>query len=262
MENTILNEIILSKQKEVELLKTSVPMKMLLKKQRTRGHFSIKEFLSKIGASGIIAEFKRRSPSRGWINKEAEPAIVLPAYQEAGASAVSILTDHHFFGGSLSDLELAGEQIDLPVLRKDFIIDEYQIVEAAIAGADVILLIAANLSTGMVMQLANTAKQLQLEVLLEIHNQEELGHICEDVDLVGVNNRNLHTFKTELQTSVDLSTKIPDQFMKISESGIDHPDDIKFLKKHGYKGFLIGERFMKTNNPGGACGKFVKELGP
>jgi indole-3-glycerol phosphate synthase len=260
MKTTILDEIIQFKQKEVKARKAVLPLNTLVKQERKRKHFSMKEQLLKEDASGIIAEFKRRSPSRNWINKEAVATQVIQGYEAAGVSGVSILTDHHFFGGRLSDLELAGKKINLPVLRKDFIINEYQIIEAAVAGADVILLIAANLTLGKVKQLAATAKQQGLEVLLEIHNQAELDHICEEVDMVGVNNRDLHTFKTDLQTSMDLSELIPDQFVKISESGIDQADDIKLLKKYGFKGFLVGERFMKTNNPGEACKEFVKAL--
>lgn len=260
MKTGILDEIIQFKRKEVEARKVALPLNVLMKQERRRKVFSMKEQLLKNSSSGIIAEFKRRSPSKGWISEDAIAAQVASGYEKAGAEGVSILTDHHFFGGSLSDLESVGEEVNLPVLRKDFIIDEYQIVEAARAGADVILLIAANLSSGRVKQLASIAKQHRLEVLLEIHTQDELRSVCVDIDMVGVNNRDLQTFKTDLQTSVNLSSMIPDEFVKISESGINTPEDIRQLRVHGFKGFLIGERFMKTDNPGNACKEFIATL--
>lgn len=257
---TILDKIIEHKFIEVAEQKKKVPLAELLKKERSRDHYSLKSNLLKARASGIIAEFKRRSPSKDWINKEAVSANIIPGYEKAGASGSSILTDLYYFGGTVNDILTAAPLVSLPILRKDFMVDEYQIIEANKMGADVILLIAANLSPQRVKELAKTAKEFQLEVLLEIHNEQELDHICDEVTLVGVNNRNLHTFVTSLETSVNLSTLIPDSFIKISESGIRNAEDIKYLRTYGYKGFLIGESFMKTDNPGKACQEFISQL--
>lgn len=257
---TILDKIILNKRMEVERQKEIISFESLLSLERKRNWFSLKAHLLKEGSSGVIAEFKRRSPSKGWINKDAVAGQIIPGYENAGAGAVSILTDEVFFGGGLTDIAEAGGLVTLPILRKDFILDEYQVVEAAKIGADAILLIAANLSAERVEQLAKTAKQNELEVLLEIHDRKELDHICPEIDLVGVNNRDLHTFKTDLRKSLDLGSLIPERFVKISESGINHPDDIRRLRDHGFKGFLIGERFMKTTNPAKACREFIAAL--
>ncbi len=257
---TILDKIIAHKHTEVAERKSLVPLHELEKQSRKRPHYSIKESLTAPGASGIIAEFKRRSPSKNWISQYADPTQIVPAYAKAGASASSILTDQEFFGGSMNDLSAAGALVTLPLLRKDFIIDEYQIVEAQKIGADVILLIAANLSPQRVKELAQCAQEQQLEVLLEIHNEQELTHICNEVTLVGVNNRDLHTFTTSLDNSVHLAPMIPDQFIKISESGIHSAEDVQYLTAHGYQGFLIGESFMKTDHPGQACSEFIEAL--
>jgi indole-3-glycerol phosphate synthase len=220
----------------------------------------LKKSLTEEHSSGIIAEFNRKSPSKDWINQSAKSELIVPAYQKAGASGVSILTDSHFFGGSLNDLLAAAPLVDMPILRKEFMVDEYQIIEAAKAGADLILLIAACLEPEQVLHLAKTAHENGLEVLLEIHNQKELRHITDEVDLVGVNNRDLHTFKTTLETSAELSPFIPDRCVKISESGIGSALDISYLKHFGYRGFLIGESFMKTSDPGKACNQFINEI--
>ena len=178
---------------------------------------------------------------------------------QAGASALSILTDEKYFGGANEDLQTARKFNFCPILRKDFIIDEYQIVEAKSIGADVILLIAAALESGEIRRLATFAKSLGLEVLMEVHNRDELsGNLHDEVDLIGVNNRNLKTFEVSLEHSVELAKKIPDQFLKISESGISSAADIRYLKEHGFKGFLIGENFMKTPDPVSAFSDFVK----
>ncbi|GAC1486166.1 MAG: indole-3-glycerol phosphate synthase TrpC [Flavisolibacter sp.] len=209
--------------------------------------------------TGIIAEFKRKSPSKGIINENADLLKVTSAYKQMGASGISVLTDESFFGGSLKDLALAVSS-DLPVLRKDFIVDSYQLVEAKAYGASVILLIAACLTTEKVKELAIFAKDLGLEVLLEIHNEAELDHICEAVDLVGVNNRDLKTFKVDINISLDLIKKIPVSKIAITESGISGVDKILILKKAGYTGFLIGENFMKHADPAIAFADFVQEL--
>jgi indole-3-glycerol phosphate synthase len=185
---------------------------------------------------------------------------VTAAYASYGASGISVLTDEPFFGGTLADLQKAAILNKVPLLRKDFIIDPYQLHEAKAYGASVILLIAANLTTAEVKELAIAAKALNLEVLLEVHNEEELAHICDEVDLVGVNNRNLKTFEVSLEQSVQLSGLIPKDKIKVSESGIHKVNDIVYLRKHGYKGFLIGENFMKEEDPGNAFKNFAEEL--
>lgn len=258
--STILNKIIERKKVEVEDQKKIVSLNELLNKKRERKSYSLKQNLLKPGASGIIAEFKRKSPSKSWIYKNAISTEIVPAYEEAGASGSSILTDNYFFGGTPNDLIEAAKLVTIPILRKDFMIDEYQIIEASKMGADVILLIAACLSPQRVSELAKIAKENKLEVLLEIHNHKELEHICNEITLVGVNNRNLHTFTTSLETSVELSSNIPDAFIKISESGIRSGNDIQYLMSKGFKGFLVGESFMKTDKPGIACNEFIKSI--
>ena len=181
-------------------------------------------------------------------------------YEKYGASAVSVLTDTGFFGGTLDDLNEAANILQIPLLRKDFIIDEYQLVESKAFGADIILLIAACLKIEEVKKLSATAKKLGLNVLLEIHNEQELEHICESVDVVGINNRDLKTFKVDINHSIELAKKIPSHEIKISESGIDDVTTIHHLKQNGFSGFLIGEKFMKEKDPGIAFGKFVDEL--
>jgi indole-3-glycerol phosphate synthase len=257
---TILDKIIAQKFVEVAEQKKKVSEQTLLNQQRERGRYSLKASLLKPGASGIIAEFKRRSPSKDWINQNAVSTDIVPGYAQAGASGLSILTDEPFFGGTPADLISAAKLVEIPVLRKDFMVDEYQILEADRMGADVILLIAANLRPQRVQELARYAQNLNLEVLLEIHNHAELEHICNEVTLVGVNNRNLHTFVTDINTSVELSARIPDRFIKISESGLGHPAEVKTLKQHGYKGFLMGESFMKTAHPANALMEFIMQL--
>lgn len=209
--------------------------------------------------NGIIAEFKRRSPSRGVINNRDSVESVTRFYTAFGASGISILTDQEFFGGSLDDL-LAARDNSIPLLRKDFIIDEYQILEAKAFGADAILLIAAVLDRKQTKELSDAAHKLGLEVLLEIHEESEVDHIDPTVDLVGVNNRNLKDFEVNLEHSVRLSEKIGEGFVKIAESGIRSVEDVRFLKKQGFNGFLIGEHFMKQQDPGTAFKNFSYEL--
>jgi len=222
---------------------------------------SLKANLLKENASGIIAEFKQKSPSKGEINFKAKVEEVTKAYVEAGASCLSVLTDYEYFGGTLANLAKAREtNPQIPILRKDFMIDTYQIIEAKAYGADVILLIAACLSKEKALELAQKAKEIGLDVLMEIHNAEELEVVNDYVDIVGVNNRNLKTFEVSVETSVELSKLIPEKFVKISESGLTGAAEIKYLKENGFKGFLIGETFMKTDNPGAACKKLIDEL--
>ena len=210
--------------------------------------------------SGIIAEFKRKSPSKGWFRADADPVEIVAGYAAAGASAVSVLTDREYFGGSLDDLRIARSVANTPLLRKDFIIDPYQICEARIAGADVVLLIAAALTSEQCTELAAFARSLALEVLLELHNESELGHINEYVNVVGINNRDLTTFVTDTDVSVRMASLIPDEFVKISESGISDPQTVKELQKAGYKGFLMGENFMKHKNPSQVLKIFIEAL--
>jgi indole-3-glycerol phosphate synthase len=222
---------------------------------------SLKDNLCKQNSTGIIAEFKRKSPSKGWFKDAAYAALpVLKAYEKFRAAGTSILTDNHFFGGNLDDVYLNRTQINLPILRKDFIIDETQIAEAKAYGADVILLIAAILAPIEVQLLAAKAKQYGLEILLELHDETELNHICDEVDMVGINNRNLKTFTVDIDNSLRLAKQIPSKFVKVAESGIDNVEVIKRFKDNGYKGFLIGEQFMKAEDPAKAFEEFVTNM--
>ncbi|WP_319501074.1 indole-3-glycerol phosphate synthase TrpC [uncultured Draconibacterium sp.] len=258
----ILDKIVATKKQEVAAQKKVVGIEQLEKYPAfTRKCNSLKENLLKDGASGIIAEFKQKSPSKGEINFSAKVEEVTKAYNAAGASCLSVLTDFEYFGGTLANLTKAREaNPDIPILRKDFMIDTYQIVEAKAFGADVILLIAACLSKEKALELAQKAKELGLDVLMEIHNAEELEIVNNYVDVVGVNNRNLKTFEVSVETSVELSQLIPAKFVKISESGLAGAAEINYLKEHGFKGFLIGETFMKTDDPGAACKTLIEEL--
>jgi len=256
---TILDQIIVNKKQEVEALKKQFTIADLEKREFFgRKVLSFKDFL--LNRSGVIAEFKRKSPSKGIINADADVAETTLAYNNAGASALSVLTDEQFFGGSNENLLKARRVNEIPVLRKDFIIDEFQLIEAKSIGADIILLIASNLEIEQNKRLAKFAKSLGLNVLLEVHNKEELKFINEFVDAVGVNNRNLNTFTVDVNTSLNLVKDIPNDFLKISESGIYKPETIKMLKSAGFQGFLIGENFMREANPGEACKKFIEEL--
>lgn len=211
--------------------------------------------------SGIIAEHKRRSPSKQNINSSLSVSEVAQGYEEAGVCGMSVLTDGKYFGGSLDDLTLARAVTNFPLLRKEFIVDEYQLIEAKAHGADVILLIASVLTREEIKQLSEVAKGLGLDVLLEVHNLEELEKsIMPSLDMLGVNNRNLKTFEVSLDTSRILAEKIPNQFVKVSESGISEVSAIQDLKTYGYQGFLVGENFMKTDGPGQAAGDFIKQL--
>lgn len=256
----ILDKIIEQKKAEVEQRKRERTISELESGPFFKNEtLSFKHFLLDKNRSGIIAEFKRRSPSKGIINDKSTVSEVTAAYANYGASAISVLTDEEFFGGSLNNL-LAATINEVPLLRKDFIIDEYQIVESKSFGAEVILLIAACLSKHEVKKLAALAKNIGLNVLLEIHNELELDHICDEVDVVGVNNRDLKTFNVDINRSINLSKQIPDDIIKISESGIDDVAVIKLLKQNGFSGFLIGEKFMKENDPGETFRNFVEEL--
>ncbi|WP_282040705.1 indole-3-glycerol phosphate synthase TrpC [Winogradskyella flava] len=257
----ILDKIVIDKRKEVDLRKSLIPIHQLeasiLFERKTN---SLVQKL-KASTSGIIAEHKRRSPSKSVINQSSNVQDVAIGYEEAAVCGMSVLTDGKYFGGSLDDLLLARASCNLPLLRKEFIIDAYQIIEAKAYGADVILLIGAILTREEVKQFSELAKSLSLDVLLEIHNEEELQKsIMPSLDMLGVNNRNLKTFEVSLETSKQLSQIIPNDFVKVSESGISSVEAIRALQAYGYKGFLIGENFMKTDNPGVSATEFINTL--
>ena len=257
----ILDKIVIDKRKEVDLRKNVIASKQLEHSELfTRPTISLVDRLLN-STSGIIAEHKRRSPSKMVINQSLNVHDVAHGYEEAGVSGMSVLTDGKYFGGSLDDLIIARSSCNLPLLRKEFIIDQYQILEAKAYGADVILLIAAILSKTEIKLFSEFAQSLGLNVLLEVHNQEELEKsIMPSLDMIGVNNRNLKTFEVSLETSKKLSELIPNDFVKVSESGISSVNAIKELVTYGYRGFLIGENFMKTDNPGKSATAFIKEL--
>jgi indole-3-glycerol phosphate synthase len=257
----ILDKIITSKKREVLLKKSIIPIiefeKSVLFERKT---VSLSNNLIH-SSTGIIAEHKRRSPSKGEINYAFSVEEVVQGYENAGVCGISVLTDSTYFGGSLDDLIFARATTNLPLLRKEFIVDEYQIIEAKAHGADVILLIAAVLTANEIKILSELAQSLGMEVLLEVHNLEELQKsIMPSLNMIGVNNRNLKTFEVGLDISKELASEIPTDFVKISESGISSIEAINELKSYGYKGFLIGENFMKTENAGKAAKKFIKKL--
>ena len=255
----ILETIVANKKLEVRSKKLEVSISDLeMSDLFQRKTLSLRKFLLDENRTGIIAEFKRRSPSKGIINNISTVEDVTRSYAQS-ASGISVLTDEKHFGGNVQDLMKARVN-QIPILRKDFMIDEYQIIEAKSIGADVILLIAACLTVSEVKQFAGLAKRLGLEVLLEIHNEEELGHICADIDFVGVNNRNLKTFEVDINTSLNLINKIPTEKLAITESGISKVDSIVTLKQAGFRGFLIGENFMKEPDPSIAFADFVQQL--
>jgi len=259
---TILDKIVARKKEEVALSKKRVSEEDLRTYPLfTRVCYSLKESIADPNKTGIIAEYKRASPSKGLINGQSGVKEVVSAYQQSGASAVSVLTDADFFQGSLDDLTQAREVLTIPLLRKEFIVDKYQITEAKAYGADIILLIAACLEPENLKSMAEYAKTLGLNILLEIHDEQELNqHLHATIDAIGVNNRNLKDFSVSLNHSYDLVNKIPDQYIKVSESGISDPQTIYDLKQAGFNAFLIGENFMKTSNPAQSIQTFVKDL--
>jgi indole-3-glycerol phosphate synthase len=258
----ILDKIVAHKKTEVQAAKKHVSYTSLEESEFFhRDVLSFRDFLLDENRTGIIAEFKRKSPSKGIINDQVSVEDVTTGYSSAGASALSVLTDRQFFMGKKSDLARARRANKIPILRKDFMIDEYQLIEAKSLGADIILLIAAILTPAQIQQLASFAKSLKLNVLLEVHNLEELERsINPNLDAIGVNNRNLADFTVSVETSYQLAEYIPSEFLKISESAISNSETIKQLKKAGFNGFLIGENFMKQADPGAAMREFVKEL--
>jgi len=258
---TILDNIVNDKRIEVDFRKSLIPVNQLEASVFfQRNTISLATNLRQ-SDSGIIAEHKRRSPSKSVINQNLNVFDVAKGYEEAGVCGMSVLTDSKYFGGSLDDLLVARASCNLPLLRKEFIIDAYQIIEAKAYGADVILLIAAILTREEIKQFSELAKSLDLEVLLEVHNENELHKsLMPSLDMLGVNNRNLKTFDVSLEISKNLSPLIPNDFVKVSESGISNIQAIKDLRPYGYQGFLIGENFMKTDNPGVSATKFIKAL--
>ena len=258
---TILDKIIAIKKTEVSLLAGVTAVRDLERSSFfKRDTISLSGFLSDRNKTGIIAEFKRKSPSKGIINSSSAVDEVTSGYFREGASGVSVLTDTQFFGGSITDLMLIREKSIFPILRKDFIIDEYQVIQSKSAGADAILLIAAALGTLQIANLSKLSRSLGMEVLLEIHEPEELEKVNRHINIIGVNNRNLKTFEVNTDISENIVQKIPDGFLKISESGINSSQIVKKLKVSGYDGFLIGEKFMSTPDPVKAFSEFVKDL--
>lgn len=256
----ILQEIISNKRNEVKIQKMMEPVEKLRSfKGFSRKPFSLQSALLDEEKTRIIAEFKRCSPSKGVINNSVDITEVAQQYYVGGASAVSVLTDNRYFGGSLRDLQ-AIRHLPIPLLRKDFIIEEYQLFQSKAYGADVVLLIAACLTRNEVKHLSTTAKELGLDVLLEVHDDSELNHICDTIDLVGINNRDLKTFTVDIERSISLSHKLPLGIVKIAESGIDNALTISRLKDNGFSGFLIGEAFMKNHEPGKTFLEFSKTI--
>ncbi|MDQ1858105.1 indole-3-glycerol phosphate synthase TrpC [Chryseobacterium sp. WLY505] len=256
---TILDKIIERKKEEVAAAKSRIsPDRLKDTAFFGRPTYSLKESIK--NRSGIIAEFKRQSPSKGIINNSLQPLEVVSAYENFGASGISILTDYDFFGGNLNDVLDVRNEITIPILRKDFMIDEYQFYEAKSIGADVVLLIASCLSPAQVKEFTELAHQLKLEVLLEIHTEDELKHFNSKIDLVGINNRNLKDFKVDLQHSVQLKNQLPKEVLSVAESGIYSLEDFQFLKEKGFDGFLMGEYFMKNTDPAKAFEEFTSKI--
>ncbi len=257
----ILERIARTKREEVALKKRIVPESQLgAYTLMDRPVVSMKASLA-ARPFGIIAEHKRRSPSRSVINQDLSVSEVVTGYQNGGAGAISVLTDATYFGGSLEDLQVARSCTDLPLLRKEFILDPYQVLEARASGADAILLIAALLTPAEIESLAARARELGLEVLLEVHHAGELERApLEGIDMIGVNNRNLKTFEVDLATSHELAGMIPDSVLRVTESGLGAPGQLRALRDSGFRGFLMGETFMKHKDPGKALGSFIKEL--
>jgi indole-3-glycerol phosphate synthase len=257
----ILDRILADKRLEVQERKRQVPVASLEQSPRfgqpTR---SLRDVLARSSSGGIIAEFKRKSPSRGMIRENADPVKIAQGYHRAGAVGLSVLTDRKYFAGSREDLIRVRETVQLPILRKDFMLDEYQVLEARAWGSDVILLIAAVLEKKRIRDLSALARSIGLEVLLEIHQATELDALNEHIDIVGVNNRDLKRMVTDVHNSAALADRIPADFIKISESGISDPGTLRTLRGHGYRGFLIGEFFLQDPDPEAACKRLVDGL--
>jgi indole-3-glycerol phosphate synthase len=259
----ILQEIVAHKRIEVERFKQQLSEQEIHRRVEAILDFSVPSMSKALTASesGIIAEFKRRSPSKGWIKEEGKAEEIPLAYQEHGAAALSILTDEQYFGGKDDFIRIARHAgVHIPILYKNFIIDEYQLFQARLCGASAVLLIAADLSKEECLSLLSTAHGLGLEVLLEMHSEEELEYVEMEPDMCGINNRNLGTFITDVQNSFRLAELLPKDSVKVSESGISNPDTVKALRLAGFRGFLIGETFMKTSDPGKALKDFISKL--
>lgn len=259
----ILEEIVAWKKREVEIMKEMKPtskLQRIIEEQTFYKRPPIAEALQK-SDSGIIAEFKRKSPSLGWINEDAKATDVPFSYQQNGAAALSILTDNRYFGGDDEFIkEARASGVRIPVLYKNFVIDEYQLLQARLCGASTVLLIAACLEYHDCKRLLTMAHSLGLEVLLEMHSEEELAYAELEPDLYGINNRHLGSFKTDVETSFRLADLLPSTAVKVSESGISNPDTVRQLREASYQGFLIGEAFMKTDNPGAALEHFISQI--
>ncbi len=259
----ILEEIVAHKRQEVEQFKSMLSERDIHKQVEAIMDGEVPSMRQAISqsASGIIAEFKRKSPSKGWIKEDGQAEVIPLAYQHNGAAAVSILTDEMYFGGRDEFIVRARKAgVTIPVLYKNFVIDEYQLFQARLCGASAVLLIAAELTKAECRELLRTAHDLQLEVLLEMHNDNELEYADLDPDMCGINNRNLGTFVTSVENSFRLASQLPADAVKVSESGISHPDTIRQLQLAGFKGFLIGECFMKEANPGEALAQFISAI--
>lgn len=259
----ILQEIVAHKRIEVERFKQQLSEQEIHRRVEAILDFSVPSMSKALTASesGIIAEFKRRSPSKGWIKEEGKADEIPLSYQEHGAAALSILTDEQYFGGKDDFIRIARHAgVHIPILYKNFIIDEYQLFQARLCGASAVLLIAADLSKEECRSLLSTAHGLGLEVLLEMHSEEELEYAEMEPDMCGINNRNLGTFITDVQNSLRLAELLPKDSVKVSESGISNPDTVKALRLAGFRGFLIGETFMKTSAPGKALKDFISKL--
>ena len=259
----ILEEIVANKRKEVEVFKQELPFALLEERvNNIRGGLSISMSANlRNSDSGIIAEFKRKSPSKGWFSKEASIKVIGKSYEENGATAMSVLTDTKYFGGSHQDLtEARMADIKLPILYKNFIIDEYQLYQARLYQANTVLLIAACLSKDECRQLIAKAHALGLEVLLEMHTEAETEYAELEPDMCGINNRNLGTFVTDVNNSIRLAGLLPDNIVKVSESGLSNPETVKMLRGLGFRGFLMGEHFMTQPDPGAALSQFIAKL--
>ena len=262
--NDILHEIVAWKRVELEQQKKLVPPRELYARveRLMADGINARSMSRSLAGSpyGIIAEFKRKSPSKGWIHEDAQPMDVVPKYAAGGASALSILTDSKYFGGTLDYIPQVRSSVDIPILRKEFIIDEYQLFEARSAGADAVLLIAADLGKDECRALTLTAHDLKLEVLLEMHSEDELEYLECEPDMAGINNRNLGTFHTDVINSFRLAEKMDTEAIKVSESGISNPETVRQLREAGFRGFLMGECFMKEQDPGLALKQFIEAI--
>lgn len=260
--STILDEIVANRKEEVSKQKLRIPLPEIQSKiDLSIARNLLSERLQSFGASGIIAEFKRRSPSKGVINDRVQPEIVTRGYSDAGASGLSVLTDGKYFGGSTADFTVARNSNPFtPLLRKDFMVDEYQLFESRLLNADVILLIASVLEKTEISRFTAIAHELGMEVLLELHDESEIEKINKEIDIIGINNRNLKDFKVDMDHSLKLLDRLPAEAVKISESGLSDPETVDFLRKRGFQGFLMGENFMKSENPATACLDFISRL--